>query len=368
MQDHVARDEYYMQLAYELALKGRGKTSPNPMVGAVIVKHNRVIGRGWHRRCGGPHAEILAMRQAGPRAVKGAALYVTLEPCFVQGRTPPCVDAVIASGIKTVVIGVKDPNPATHGKSIRKLRRAGILVRVGVLSGCLTEMNTAFEKYILTGMPWVVTKTAQTLDGKIAASTGHSQWITSPQARRFARTLRNEFDAIMVGVETVLKDDPALNPDSPRRPLKKIVVDSRLRTPLHARLFQGSDPGDCWLATSALADPARVERYRRRGHEVIICPGRQSRVDLPWLFRSLPQKGVTRVLIEGGARLIGSALKDKLVDRMHVYIAPAILGDAGGLSSVVGFQRLKINECTRLSWLHSRLIGQDMFIQARVNY
>jgi diaminohydroxyphosphoribosylaminopyrimidine deaminase/5-amino-6-(5-phosphoribosylamino)uracil reductase len=357
-----------MQLACALALKGRGKTSPNPMVGAVIVKQGRVIGRGWHQRCGGPHAEILAMRQAGPEGVRNAALYVTLEPCFTQGRTPPCVDAVIAAGVKTVVIGVQDPNPATHGKSIRKLRRAGITVRVGILSGCLIEMNAAFEKYIRTGMPWAVAKTAQTLDGKIAASTGHSQWITSPEARRFARTLRNDFDAIMVGVDTLLKDNPALNPSDPRKLLKKIVVDSRLRTPFQARLFQGSDPRDCWIATTASADPARIKRYQRRGHEIILCPARHDRVDLAWLFRFLSQKEIASILIEGGSRLIGSALKDKLVDRMHIYIAPAILGDADALSSVVGFKRKKMDQCTRLSWLHSRMVGPDMFIQAQVNY
>lgn len=362
------QDEFYMRLAYELALKGRGKTSPNPMVGAVIVKQGRVVGQGWHRRCGGPHAEIWALRQAGPRAVRNATLYVTLEPCFIQGRTPPCVDAVIASGVTTVVIGVKDPNPATHGKSVRKLRRAGITVRVGVLAGCLTEMNVAFEKYIRTGMPWTVAKAAQTLDGKIATSTGHSQWITSLEARRFSRRLRNDFDAIMVGVDTVLKDNPALNSSDPRKPLKKIVVDSRLRTPLQARFFQDCDPKDCWIAAAASADPARIQLYQRRGHEVIVCPARHGRVDLAWLFRCLPSKGIASVLIEGGARLIGAALQDKLVDRMHMYIAPVILGDADALSSVVGFKRKKIEQCTRLSWLHSRMIGPDMFIQAQVNY
>ena len=361
-------DEHYMQLAYELALKGRGKTSPNPMVGAVLVKHQRVIGRGWHQRCGGPHAEIVAMRQAGPKQVRGATLYVTLEPCFTQGRTPPCVEAVIAAGIKTVVIGVKDPNPETHGKSVRKLRRAGIAVRTGILSGCLTEMNAAFEKYVRTGMPWTVAKTAQTLDGKIAASTGHSQWITSSETRRFARTLRNEFDAIMVGVDTVRKDNPSLSPADPRKRLIKIVVDSTLRTPLQARLFQASDPQDCWIATTASASPIRMKRFRSRGHDIILCPARHGRVDLGWLFRSIVPKDVASVLIEGGARLIGSALKAKLVDRMHVFIAPTILGDPDALSSVVGFQCKRIDHGMRLSWLQSQMIGGDMFIQAQVNY
>ena len=361
-------DEYYMQLAYKLALKGRGKTSPNPMVGAVFVKDGRIVGQGWHRRCGGPHAEIVAMRQAKPQQLRGATLYVTLEPCFTEGRTPPCVSALIEAGVKTVVVGVQDPNPATHGKSIRKLRRAGITVRSGILAGVLTEMNAAFEKYIRSGMPWTVAKTAQTLDGKIATSSGHSQWITSPQTRQFARTLRNEFDAIMVGVDTVLKDDPFLAPAASWKRLRKIVVDSRLRTPLQARFLQGGNPRDCWIAVTASASPARMERFRKRGYEIISCPARQSRVDLVWLFRFLARNDVASILLEGGARLIGAALKAKLVDRMHIFAAPMILGDQDALSSVVGFKRKRIDHGIRLSCLQPRMVGEDMFITAQVNY
>ncbi len=361
------RDEAYMQLAYDLAVKGRGKTSPNPMVGAVLVKGGRVIGRGWHKRCGGPHAEIYALQQAGA-AAQGAKLYVTLEPCFRQGRTPPCVDAIIARGIKEVVVGVKDPNPETHGKSIRKLRRAGIAVRVGFLQASLTELNAAFNKYIRFRRPWVVAKTAQTLDGKIATFTGDSKWITSLKSRRLARKLRNEFDAICVGCETVLKDDPSLHPADKRKRLKKIVLDSSLRIPLSSKLFKETPPEDCLVATTESAEIAQLRRFKKNGISVISCPSDKGRVDLAWLMSYLAQKEIASLLIEGGAGVIGSALQAKLVDRMYIFIAPKILGDQNARSPVAGFHPRDICRCLRLNILDSQKTGQDMFIKAQVNY
>lgn len=237
----------FMKIAYQLALKGRLTTSPNPMVGAVIVKNGKIITQGFHHHRGGPHAEIIALEKT-KQNLKGAKLYVTLEPCFHFGRTPPCVNAILQSGIKEVIIGMIDPNPMTKGKSIAKLRKAGVKVKVGVLQDTLFQMNESFVKYIKYKMPFIVAKTAQTLDGKIATRTGESQWITSAASRTYAHDLRNEFDAILVGINTVLKDNPGLN--ATRKSLKKIVVDSSLRIPLSAKLFKKTKAQDCLMATT----------------------------------------------------------------------------------------------------------------------
>ncbi len=354
-----------MQTALNLALKGKGKTSPNPMVGAVVVKWARVIATGWHRRCGADHAEIVALKKAGGRA-RGAKLYVTLEPCFHYGRTPPCVDQVIAGGIREVVIGMVDPNPLTRGKSIAKLRRAGIKVRVGILRPDAERLNEIFIKYMRSKMPFVAAKCAQTLDGKIATVTGESKWITSSKTRDYARRVRDEFDAILVGVNTVLRDDPRLNGAKKTKRLKKIILDSSLKTPLTARLFKGVRPADCIMAVTRKAAPAKIKQFQNKGVRVIISPVKDGHVDLKCLLKALAKEEITSILMEGGARVIGSALKEKLVDKLYIYVAPKIIGDQDARSSVVGVNTVNIGRSIRLKDLTSLNIGQDILLTGYV--
>ncbi|MBF0483247.1 MAG: bifunctional diaminohydroxyphosphoribosylaminopyrimidine deaminase/5-amino-6-(5-phosphoribosylamino)uracil reductase RibD [Candidatus Omnitrophica bacterium] len=357
-------DEKFMQRALELAEKGKRFTSPNPMVGAVIVKSNKIIAEGYHAKCGGEHAEVAALKKCKGSAAKGAVLYVTLEPCFHEGKTPPCVDTVIASGIKEVVIAMKDPNPLTNGKSIRKLNAAGIKTRVGILSEKAAKLNEAFIKYITEQMPFVVAKVAQTLDGKIATTARDSMWITAQGTREVSRKVRAEFDAILVGVNTVLNDDPRLDSFYEEKILKKIVVDTRLRVPLTAKIFK--KPELCILATTNKASVNQVALLKHKGIEVIVCPVKNSKVDMKWLFKELAKKGIMSVLIEGGSEVIGSALKDGIVDKMHIYVAPKIVGDQRALSSVTGMNIAKVDEALQLRDLQVLYFNPDIRIEGYV--
>lgn len=359
-------DKDYIQRAMNLALRAKGETSPNPLVGAVIVKGGRTLAEGWHKRCGGDHAEIMALKKAG-RAAAGATMYITLEPCFHFGRTPPCVDAVIAGGIKRVVIGMNDPNPLTRGRSIVKLRKAGVKVTVGILENESRRMNEVFVKYIIKNMPFVVAKCAQTLDGKIATVTGDSKWITAEGTRAFARKLRNEFDAILVGVNTVLLDDPALNAEKKSKRIKKIILDSNLKTPLNAQLFRGTRAEDCIIATTAKADRRKLKAFLKRGVEMVVCPAKDGRVDLKWLLKELTKQEIASVLIEGGSEVIGNALKENLIDKMHIYIAPKLLGDQTAVSSVSGLNIRRVADALTLNDLTIQKINQDIFIEGYVH-
>jgi len=340
-------DMDYMQRAYRLALKAKGATSPNPMVGSVIVKNKRIIAEGWHARAGGDHAEIRALKKArGP--VSSAKMYTTLEPCYHTGRTGPCVDKIIQSGISEVIIGMKDPNPQTNGKSIAKLRRAGLKIKVGLMQEELSVLNEAFIKYTKRKMPFVAVKCAQSLDGKIATAKGHSKWITSPPARRFAHAHRDEYDAILVGINTVLKDDPRLNGSKKPKKIKKIVLDSTLQISSKARLFSGVRPSDCIIATTKKASKKKIKALQKKGIIVTVCPQRSGHLNLKWLFKELTKRHITSILMEGGAHVIGSALKAKLVDKIYIYMAPKIFGDQKALSSIVGINAGSIKKAIQL--------------------
>lgn len=358
-------DIQYMQKAIQLALKAKGKTSPNPLVGAVVVKNNKIIAQGWHKKCGSDHAEISAFKNASV-SLKGASLYVNLEPCCHYGRTPPCVDEIIRQGIKEVIIAMKDPNPLINGKSIATLKKNNIKVKVGILENVARAINPEFIKFQTTGLPFVTAKSAQTLDGKIAAKTGDSKWITSGKTREFARKLRDNFDAILVGINTVLKDDPSLNAYSKIKKLKKIVLDSKLRISPQAKLFDGVKVEDVFLAVTKQAPKSKIEYFLRKGINVIICPEKEGKINLIWLFKDLAKKRILSILIEGGAEVIGSALKDNLVDKMNIYIAPKILGDNDALSSVSGVNTFKINNAIQLNNLTLKKIGEDIFINADI--
>ncbi len=354
MNDHL----FYMHRAYELAMKGWGRTSPNPMVGAVIVKNGKVIAEGWHAACGADHAEAMALKKAGAKA-KGAVLYVTLEPCSHFGRTPPCVDAIIRAGIRKVYIGVLDPNPLMNGKSVQILRKAGISVDVGFLQEKLTRMNEAFNQWISARMPFIVAKTAQTLDGKIATLSGESKWITSKASRDLARCMRFGFDAIAVGVNTVLKDDPVLN-SVPAKRLKKIIFDSDLKTPANAKLFKGTRREDVLILTTSKASACRIKLLGRKA-EIIVTPAKGGRVDLRRALKILAQREITAMLIEGGAALVGAALKEGLVDKMMVYVAPRIMGE--GLDAVRGLRVRHLDEAVGLKRVSAGKIGEDILIE-----
>ncbi|MBI3314437.1 MAG: bifunctional diaminohydroxyphosphoribosylaminopyrimidine deaminase/5-amino-6-(5-phosphoribosylamino)uracil reductase RibD [Candidatus Omnitrophica bacterium] len=354
MNDHL----FYMHRAYELAAKGWGRTSPNPMVGAIVVKNGKVMAEGWHARCGADHAEAMALKKAGAKA-KGAVLYVTLEPCSHYGRTPPCIDVIIRAGIRKVYVGVLDPNPFMSGKSVKILRKAGISVEVGFLREELTRMNEAFNKWVRTRMPFVVAKTAQTLDGKIATLSGESKWITSKASRDLARRMRFGFDAIAVGVNTVIKDDPVLN-SVPAKRLKKIIFDSDLKTPVHARLFKGTRRDDVLILTTSKASARRIRSLGRKA-EVMVTPAKESRVDLRRALKILAQREITAILVEGGAALVGVALKEGLVDKMMVYVAPRIMGE--GLDAVRGLRVRRLDDTVELKDISVGKIGEDILIE-----
>ena len=305
----------HMRLALRLARRGYGMTSPNPMVGAVLVKAGQIIGQGWHHRAGEPHAEIEALRDAQKRGhpVKGATLYVTLEPCSTRGRTPPCTEAIVAAGIKRVVVGAMDPNPRHCGKGFKLLQRAGITVTREVLGEACAALNEAFNHWIVRRTPLVTVKAGMTLDGKIATASGESRWITGPESRAYGMKLRQGSDAILVGINTILLDDPSLTVRSQEtgvraarsvgsgHKLRRIVLDARGRTPLEAKVASDEHAALTTVVVNKLAPKRRVAALAKRV-DVLVAPGADSNIDLRWLLRKLGSQEVTSLLVEGGEK------------------------------------------------------------------
>ncbi|HUL01478.1 MAG TPA: bifunctional diaminohydroxyphosphoribosylaminopyrimidine deaminase/5-amino-6-(5-phosphoribosylamino)uracil reductase RibD [Nitrospirota bacterium] len=358
-----ALDEKYMRMALRLAARSRGLTSPNPMVGAVVVRDNKVISRGYHRRAGGLHAEAIALGNAG-EAAAGATLYVTLEPCsHTDKRTPPCTPLVVESGIKRVVVAMIDPNPKVSGEGIKALRSAGIDVVTGICEAESKTLNEAFIKYISTGMPFVSLKIAQTLDGKIATALGESKWITGEQARQEGHRLRHENDAILVGINTVLADDPSLTARIPkgRNPVR-VIVDTHLRTPLHAKVMSRKPPVRTIVATLRTAPAYKVKKLERAGAEVLLVRSLQGRVDIKDLMKLLGKLGVMSVLIEGGAEINASALTSGIVDKVVMFIAPILMTSKEALSSIGGASPRKLSQAVRLTGVTSHRVGSDLMI------
>ena len=359
-------DETYMRRALALAEKGRGFVSPNPLVGAVLVKDGRVIGEGWHQKAGGPHAEVYAVRSAA-EPVRGATAYVTLEPCSHQGRTPPCADLLIREGVARVVVGCLDPNPAVAGAGVQKLRDAGISVTCGVMEDECRALNPIFFHYITHKTPFVVLKTAMSLDGKIAAVSGESQWITGEASRADVQELRHALKGILVGVGTVLQDDPRLTcrKEGGVSPVR-IVVDSHLRTPLSARVLQDLDKAPTWFAAVPDAAPEKQEALRQKGARVLLCRERGGRVDLQDLMKQLGAREIDSLLLEGGGEIHASALEQGIVHRVIAYIAPKILGGKDAKTPVEGKGFFHLADACRLRHMRAQPIGEDIKIVADV--
>lgn len=359
-------DREYMESAIELAEKGRGYTNPNPLVGAVIVKKGRIIGRGYHEKCGGLHAERNALASC-TEDPKGAAIYVTLEPCCHYGRTPPCTEAIIGSGLAKVFVGSRDPNPLVSGKGVKRLRDAGIEVVTDFLKEECDALNPVFFHYITHKTPYVVLKYAMTMDGKIATATGASKWITGEAARENVHRDRHRYMAIMTGTGTVIKDDPLLTSRIPggRNPIR-IICDTTLQTPLTAKVINTTDEAATIIATSC-TDKARQQPYIERGVRILEIPKAQDgHLSLPHLMKALAEDGIDSILLEGGGALNWSALAGGIVTKVQAYIAPKIFGGETARTPVGGTGIAFPDQAFRLHHQKITTIGDDILIESEV--
>ncbi|MFE4351904.1 bifunctional diaminohydroxyphosphoribosylaminopyrimidine deaminase/5-amino-6-(5-phosphoribosylamino)uracil reductase RibD [Peribacillus butanolivorans] len=358
-------DQYYMKLALDLAASAKGKTNPNPVVGAVIVKDGVIAGTGIHRKAGEPHAEVHAFKMAGDYA-ENATLYVTLEPCSHYGKTPPCANLVKESGVRRVVVATQDPNPEVAGRGISILRDAGIEVVVGVLEKEAQRLNERFIHNMITNRPFVISKYAMTLDGKLATHTGHSKWITGEESRHSVHLLRDEVDAILIGIGTVLADNPSLTTRLPegggKNPIR-IILDSELRVPLDANIVQVSDAKTV-IVTHENASVDKIAALSEKGIEFIIVPKTDAGLDLRILMEELYKKGITDVLLEGGSEVNASFLRAGLIDKYLIYVAPKLLGGRNSLTPFSGINVDTMDEAMDVSISSVDMSGEDICIIA----
>ncbi|MBM4305935.1 MAG: bifunctional diaminohydroxyphosphoribosylaminopyrimidine deaminase/5-amino-6-(5-phosphoribosylamino)uracil reductase RibD [Deltaproteobacteria bacterium] len=354
-------DERWMRRALRLAEKGRGRTSPNPMVGAVLVREGRIVGEGYHMRAGEPHAEINALQKAGGEA-KGATLYINLEPCTHHGKTPPCAPALIQAGIKRAVVGMEDPNPMVKGKGLEMLRTAGLQVEVGIFKEACQKLNEAFCKYIQTKEPFVILKIAATIDGKIATQHGESKWITGEKSRHLVHHLRNEADGILVGIGTILKDDPLLTARiRGGKDAYRIVLDSHLRIPENAKIID-RNPEKTIIATTELAPKEKIEGFEKRGVQVLILNSKEGKVNLRSLLLKLGEMGMMSLLVEGGNEVNGSFLEEGLFDKIFLFLSPRLLGgQALGMFGGRGVEKLE--ETLFLNLVKIKKMGDDILFE-----
>jgi diaminohydroxyphosphoribosylaminopyrimidine deaminase/5-amino-6-(5-phosphoribosylamino)uracil reductase len=361
-------DSNYMRLALQEAKKGMGRTSPNPCVGAVVVKNNKVAGRGYHKKAGTPHAEIHALQAAGRKA-KDATLYVTLEPCNHTGRTPPCVEAVLRAGISRVVIGMLDPNPGVAGGGARYLSSHGLTVSSGILEMECREINLPFIKHSTTGNPWVIMKAGMSIDGRIAALPGQSTRITGKQSWRRVHVLRNQVDAILVGINTALTDDPSLaarlhGSAGGRDPLR-VVLDAELRLPAAATMLQQDSAAQTWIFCTRGADRKRRSRLAAAGAVIKTVPlACRGELDLKALLAVLGQAGITSLLVEGGSRVHGSFLESGLVDQLLLFVAPTFIGGQGVPLATFSAKK-KANRLPQFKLIKTRRYGEDVLLEGR---
>lgn len=363
----MTEDQKYMKRAIALAKKGMGWVNPNPMVGAVIVKNGRIIGEGYHAYFGAPHAEVAALGNAIEN-VRGATLYVTMEPCSHHGKTPPCTDPIIKSGIKRIVVGMEDPNPLVNGKGIKILTDAGIYVTSGTEEETILKMNEIFRKYIVTGKPFCTLKTAMTLDGKIATVENASKWISCEASRKQVHELRQQYSAVMVGINTVLYDDPLLNARRTGKTSKdplKVIVDTSGKIPVDANVLK-LNPQLVILATTREIDKKKKLELGRLGVQVLECRQKNNEVDLRDLMASLGMMGIDSILLEGGSTIAFSALKDRIVDKVVSFIAPKIIGGVDAPSPVGGSGLATMEDAIGLTDWSYRKIGTDIMVEGYI--
>ncbi|GAB4261053.1 bifunctional diaminohydroxyphosphoribosylaminopyrimidine deaminase/5-amino-6-(5-phosphoribosylamino)uracil reductase RibD [Deferrisoma sp.] len=363
-----AADRFYMGLALDLARKGLGRTSPNPAVGCVVVRDGRVVGRGYHPRAGEPHAEVFALDEAGP-AARGADLYVTLEPCSHHGRTPPCTDRIVAAGVRRVVAAMADPNPAVAGRGFERLRAAGIRVEVGLSEPEARRLNEAFCLSIVERRAFVHLKLAATLDGKTATASGDSRWITSPQSRERVHRLRDRCGVVIVGVGTAAADDPRLTvrlPGEPERPTLRVVLDPRARVPETLWMLSPGEAASTWIACGPEAPDDRAGALARRGARVLRLPQGPRGLDLRRLLEEIYAAGRMEVLVEGGAETARRFLDAGLVDRIHLFYAPRLLGGRDAVPMLGGASPERIAEAWPVEDLEWERVGPDLYLTGRL--
>lgn len=343
---------------------GKGRTSPNPMVGALVVKGKRIIGKGYHKKSGTPHAEILALEEAGKDAID-STLYVNLEPCcHYDKKTPPCTDVIIKSGVKRVVLSMIDPNPKVSGKGIKILRKAGIKVEKGILEEESMRLNEAYIKYITTGSPFVILKIASSLDGKIATASGESKWITGDKSRKKVHHLRSEVDAVMVGIGTVLKDDPRLDVRLVKgRDPHRIILDSKLKIPLNAKVLNTESEAKTFIATGPDAPKEKIAALKERGAEIIPVDLSEDYINLSSLMKELGSRGIMSLMIEGGSETNASALKEGIVDKVLLFISPKIIGGHDSKGSIGGKSPERLSDAIILRDIKMKRLGEDILIE-----
>ena len=361
-------DQYYMSLALDLARKAEGQTNPNPVVGAVIVKSGKVLAKGYHKKAGLPHAETIALNKAGSKA-RGADLYVNLEPCCHHGRTPPCTEAIVATGIKRVILGIRDPNRLVSGRGIRLLRKQGVEVIIGVLRRDCQKINESFIKYITTGRPWVILKSAVSLDGKIATRTGDSRWITGSKARAYVHRLRGRVDAILVGAETVRVDDPQLTVRPKKKGMRnpvRIIVAGKRSISTSAKIFNNAHKERVIYVANASLPLIRKNKLQEIGVEVLLVKYKKGKVNLPLLMDTLGKMKITSIMIEGGSEISGNALQEKLIDKLIYFLAPKIIGGKNAPGPVGGQGIARIRDFIEVKEMSIEKLGNDLVIEGNI--
>ena len=353
-----------MRLALSLAKKGEGKVSPNPMVGAVLTKNGTMIAQGYHRYFGGPHAEVEAIEKARAKA-KGATLHVSLEPCSHWGKTPPCTQKIIKAGIKKLIAATLDPNPLNSGRGIEELQKGGIETEVGILKEEAEKVNEAFFKFMGKRIPFVIVKAAASLDGKIATCKGESKWITSEKSRRFAHRLRDRVDAVLVGVNTIISDDPSLLPIS-KKNFARIVLDSSLRIPLEARTLKNLDKANTLVFTTPRSDKDKLQQLKEKGIKVAMMGGEDGKVNLDEVLKKLGELEIMSLLVEGGGEVIGSFFEKRSVDKIFLFLAPRIIGGRGALTWVEGKGVNFLKETPFIEINSVKKMGGDLLLEGHV--
>lgn len=348
----------YMEIALKIAEKGEGSVSPNPLVGCIIVKRGKIVGKGYHKQYGGEHAEINAIKNAGKK-VANATLYINLEPCSHWGKTPPCTEKIVESGVREVIIGMYDPNPLVEG--FKELKFRGIKTKIGILEKEAKKLNEVYVKYMRSKRPFVILKVAMTMDGKIATKTGDSKYITGKDARRYVHKLRSEVDAVMVGINTVLKDNPQLTPRLAQgRDPMKVVIDTELKMPWRCNLMK--NPSKLIIATTNKAPKKKINKFYQKGIDVIVLNVKKGLVDLKDLMKQLGKKEIASIMIEGGSQLNSSAIKERIADKLLIFTAPKLIGN--GLGAVGNLGITRIDKAVKLKNIEMKKVGKDILLEA----